>query len=83
MDDDNVGMVESTGCFGFLREPLLANRIGNLVVGQHLDSDGSVQAGIVSLVDHTHSSLTEFGFNSVAVQRLAGFQQWGALVRPS
>ena len=70
VDGDDVRMVERARRLGLLNEALLALRIGDLVVRQHLDGDDTIEVCVAGLVDHTHPALAELRFDSVAIERL-------------
>ena len=75
VDGDDVRVVERACRLGLLNEALLALRIGHLVVWQHLDGDGTIEARVAGPVDDTHPALAELRFDSVAIERLADHEK--------
>ena len=71
VDGDDVRVVERACRLGLLNEALLALRIGDLVVWQHLDGDDTIEARVAGSVDDTHPAFAELRFDPVAIERLA------------
>ena len=71
--DDDVGMVERGCGLGFLDEPLLALRVGQLLVGEDLDGHDAVEMGVLRLVDGAHAAFADFLQDVVVKKRLAGY----------
>ena len=71
VDRDDVRVVERARRLRLLNEALLALRIGDLVMGEHLDRDGAIEMCVVCLVDDTHPALAELRFDPVSIERLA------------
>ena len=62
---------------GLALEPPLQVGVQGDMFGQHLDSDGAVQAGVAGLVDLAHAVGAEGGFDLVGAERGAGLQGHG------
>src|SRR5207249_7433943 len=58
-DRENVGMTESGDGFGLNLEALQAVRFGRQQLGQNLDGDVAIQAGIAGAVDLAHTAGAE------------------------
>jgi hypothetical protein len=52
----NVRVVQARDGLRLVLEPLLEIGVGGDVLGQDLDGDGAVQAGIAGFVDFTHTA---------------------------
>ena len=71
----DVRVVQRGDGAGLALEPLLQVRIGRDMLGQHLDGDGAVQAGVGGLVDLTHAAGAEGGVDLVGAEGGAGGQR--------
>ena len=56
----DVGMVQRGCCLCFSAETAERLRIASYIFGQKLEGYEAVQAGVLGLVDHPHTSATEF-----------------------
>ena len=56
-------------------EPLLEIGVTGDVLGQDLDGDGAVQAGVAGFVDLTHAARAEGGLDLVGAERGAGVER--------
>ena len=74
MEGADVRVVQRRDGFGFSLESLLEIRISRNVLGQHLDGDGAVQAGVAGLVDLTHPARADLGGDAVGTERGAGLE---------
>ena len=68
------GVVQGGDRAGFALEPLLQVGIGRDMLGQHLDGDGAVQAGVGGLVDLAHAPCAEGGLDLVRAECGAGLE---------
>ena len=59
IDRDDVGVTEGRRGLGFLDEPPLAVRIGDLRRGQNLECHHAIQPQVAGFVDHPHPTFTE------------------------
>jgi hypothetical protein len=65
VDGDDVRVAERGGQLGFLKEPLLAFRIGDRFPAEYLDGHASVQVHIERAVHHAHAAFTNLGVDPV------------------
>jgi hypothetical protein len=56
VDGADVGMVEGGRGFGFAAETLEGLAVGGEFFGKKFESDEAVEAGILDLIDHTHTA---------------------------
>ncbi len=56
VDRADVGVVEGGGGLGLAPEPLEGDPIAEELLGQELQGNGPVEAGVLGLVDDTHPS---------------------------
>ncbi len=73
-------VVQSRDGAGFSFEPLLQVRVRSHMLGQHLDGNGAVQAGVGGLVDLAHAPCAEGGVDLVGAEGGAGVKGHGLLV---
>ncbi len=69
MERADVRMVQAGGRLGFPLEPLAQIGIVGDVRQEHLDGDGTIQAGVERLVDLPHASSAELGLDLVGAER--------------
>ena len=55
---------------GLALEPLLQIRISRHMLGQHLDGDGAVQAGVGGFIDLAHTSRANYGLGLKGVKKV-------------
>ena len=65
---DDARVVERACRLGFLNEALFAVWISNLVRGQNLYGDGTLEMRVACLVDDTHPAFTQLRLDRVAVE---------------
>ena len=59
IDRDDVGVTEGRRGLGFLDEPPLAVRIGDLRRRQNLEGHDAIQLPVAGFVDHAHAAFAE------------------------
>ena len=64
----DVRVVRGGDGLGLALKPLLQGGIGRKLLGQHLDGNGAVKAGVAGLVDLTHTARTEGGLDRVGAK---------------
>ncbi len=72
VDDDDVGVVESGGGFGFLGEAALALGVVHAVRREEFEGDEAVEVGVAGFVDNAHAALAEFFEDVVMGERGTG-----------
>ena len=70
VDGADVGVVECGGGLGLPPEPLEGDPIAEELLGQELQRNGSVEAGVLGLVDDTHASAAKLLEDPVVGDRL-------------
>ena len=66
VDGADVRVIERRGRLGFALEARQRSGVQGNFVGQKLQCDEAVKAGVLSLINHAHTSTTEF-FNDLIV----------------
>ena len=61
-------MVQAGDGLGLPLEPLLQIGVSGHMFGQHLDGDGTVEAGVSSFVDLTHAPRADGSFDLVGAE---------------
>ena len=67
VDGADIRMVEGGSCLGFALKAAEGLRIFGDLIGQKLESDKTMQPGVLGLVDHTHTAAANF-FNDAVVR---------------
>ncbi len=66
VDPHDAGMIERRYGGGFAVEPLPEARVAGILLGQHLDGDGDLEARVGGPIDDSHRAAPELGFDRVA-----------------
>jgi len=69
VDGADVGVMESSGSFGLTQKPLLRLIVVEQVLREKLERDGTVERGVLSLVDDAHAALAELLDDAVVADR--------------
>src|SRR5579864_152517 len=72
VNGDDVRVIQGGGGFGFLDETALSTRIGDLVRGQYLHRNHSIQMEVASPVDHAHAAFTQLRLDTVVTDHISG-----------
>jgi hypothetical protein len=59
---------ETRDRLGLALEPLLQIRVSRHMLGQHVDGDGAIEAGVGGLVDLAHPAFAEGGDDLVGAE---------------
>ena len=84
VDGANVGVIEGRGSFGFTTETFESLAVSGEIVGEEFECDETVEAGVLSFIDHTHAATAELLQDTVvrdcraAVRR--GIGHWACIL---
>ncbi len=79
MERANVRVVQAGDGLRLALEALLQIGVGRDVLGQHLDGDRAIQAGVAGLVHFTHAARAEGGLDFIGAEGGAGFERHGSV----
>jgi hypothetical protein len=68
---DDVRVIESRGCFGFLNEAPLALRVGHHRPRQELDGDCPVKVSVAGSIDNAHAAFADLLCDPIVQKRSA------------